>query len=238
MTDASKAVAKKAATKKAAAVTGRRYRGVSEEARQAERRQRFVEAGLTVFGSRGYHNSTVRSICAEAGLTERYFYESFSNSEDLLCVVYDYTNQRIRERILATLMDSPREPSAIAYATLEAFLTIMRDDPRMAQILFVEVLGVSERVDARYRASVENFAQLMQQMIAPLLDAETLPAPLQPDMLSVAMLGSVITVVSRWMIGGFREPIATIAENLHVVLVALLRHLITLADAPDTSALQ
>lgn len=236
MTDASKVAVKKSATKKAAAVTGRRYRGVSEEARQAERRQRFIEAGLSVFGSRGYHSSTVRSICAEAGLTERYFYESFSNSEDLLCVVYDYTNQRIRERILATLMDAPREPSAIAYATLEAFLTIMRDDPRMAQILFVEVLGVSERVDAKYRASVENFAQLMQQMIAPLLDAETLPAPLQPDILSVAMLGSVITVVSRWMIGGFREPIATLAENLHVVLVALLRHLITLADVPDSSA--
>lgn len=221
-----------------AADRGRRYRGVSEAARQAERRQRFVEAGLTVFGSRGYHSSTVRSICAQAGLTERYFYESFSNSEDLLCVVYDYSNQRIREGILATLMDTPREPSAIAHATLVAFLTIMRDDPRMAQILFVEVLGVSERVDARYRASVENFAQLMQQMIAPLLDGESLPTPLQPDILSVAMLGSVIMVVSRWMIMGFQEPIETIAENLHVVLVALLRHLVTLAAVPDSSGAQ
>lgn len=232
------AVPAKAVAKKPAADRGRRYRGVSEEARQAERRQRFVEAGLSVFGSRGYHSSTVRSICAEAGLTERYFYESFSNSEDLLCVVYDYTNQRIRERILATLMDTPRESSAIAQATLVAFLTIMRDDPRMAQILFIEVLGVSARVDAKYRASIEDFAQLMQQMIAPLLNAEHLPAPLQSDILSVAMLGSVITVVSRWMIMGFQEPIATIADNLHTVLAALLRHLLTLADSPDSSGVQ
>lgn len=230
--------AKKTATKKATADTGRRYRGVSEEARQAERRQRFVEAGLSVFGTRGYHHSTVRSICAEAGLTERYFYESFSNSEDLLCVVYDYVNQRIRERMLATLVDTPREVSRIAYATLVAFLNTMRDDPRLAQILFVEVLGVSERVDQRYRASIENFAQLMQHMASPLLDASTLPQPLRPDMLSVAMLGSVITVVSRWMITGFQEPIATIAENLHAVLVALMRHLTTVADAPDASVSQ
>lgn len=228
--------AKKAAEKKPSADRGRRYRGVSEEARQAERRQRFVEAGLTVFGSRGYHSSTVRSICAEAGLTERYFYESFSNSEDLLCVVYDYTNQRVRERVLAAVMDAPRDVSAMAYATLVAFLSIMRDDPRMAQLLFVEVLGVSERVDQRYRKSVEDFAQLMQLMVAPLLDAKALPAPLQPDILSVAMLGSVITVVSRWMINGFQEPIDTIAENLHVVLVAMMHHLVILADAPDASA--
>ncbi|MEO6699501.1 MAG: TetR/AcrR family transcriptional regulator [Paraperlucidibaca sp.] len=227
-----------AAVKKPAADRGRRYRGVSEEARQAERRQRFVEAGLTVFGSRGYHSSTVRSICAEAGLTERYFYESFSNSEDLLCVVYDYANQRIREGILGALSGTPREPSAIAYATLVAFLTIMRDDPRMAQILFVEVLGVSERVDAKYRASVENFAQLMQGLISPLLDGDSLPTPLQADILSVAMLGSVITVVSRWMIMGFQEPIETIADNLHAVLVAMMRHLITLVAAPGSSDAQ
>ena len=73
-TAAKKPAAQNAVEKKPAADRGRRYRGVSEEARQAERRQRFVEAGLTVFGSRGYHSSTVRSICAEAGLTERYFY--------------------------------------------------------------------------------------------------------------------------------------------------------------------
>lgn len=227
-----------APAKKAASDRGRRYRGVSEEARQAERRQRFIEAGLSVFGSRGYHSSTVRSICAEAGLTERYFYESFSNSEDLLCVVYDYTNQRVRERVLAAVMDAPRDVSAMAYATLVSFLSIMRDDPRMAQLLFVEVLGVSERVDQRYRKSVEDFAQLMQHMVSPLLDAKVLPAPLLPDILSVAMLGSVITVVSRWMINGFQEPIDTIAENLHVVLVALMRHLVILADAPGSSASQ
>ena len=93
---AAKPAAKTSKPAAAKADPGRRYRGVSEAARQAERRQRFIEAGLTVFGSRGYHSSTVRSICSEAGLTERYFYESFANSEDLLCVVYEHVNQRIR----------------------------------------------------------------------------------------------------------------------------------------------
>ncbi len=81
-------------------VKGRRYRGVSEEVRRTERRQRFIEAGLEVFAERGYHSSTVRSICANAGLTERYFYESFSNSEDLLTAsintsVTRYVNPRL-----------------------------------------------------------------------------------------------------------------------------------------------
>lgn len=32
----------------------------------------------------GYRNATVKAVCEAAGLTERYFYESFSNSEELL----------------------------------------------------------------------------------------------------------------------------------------------------------
>ncbi len=215
---------------------GRRYRGVSEAARQAERRQRFIEAGLTVFGSRGYHSSTVRSICSEAGLTERYFYESFANSEDLLCVVYEHVNQRIRERILATLLDLPQDPAQIARAVLTAFLECMRDDPRMARMLFVEVLGVSDRVDALYRESVENFAGLLIRLSQPLLDARELPAPLRPEILGVAMLGSVIAAVSRWMLQGFHEPVEVMAANLHAVFVAVIRHLVSEAVAPGASA--
>ena len=124
----------------------------------------------------------------------------------------------------------PHDASPAATALREAWEEVGLEER------FVEVLGVSERVDQRYRKSVEDFAQLMQLMVAPLLDAKALPAPLRPDILSVAMLGSVITVVSRWMINGFQEPIDTIAENLHVVLVAMMRHLVILADAPDASA--
>ena len=45
----------------------RRYRGVSLEQRQGDRRTRLIEAGLTVIGTQGYGAATVRAICAEAG---------------------------------------------------------------------------------------------------------------------------------------------------------------------------
>ena len=75
-------------TKAAGTEPGRRYRGVSEEVRRTERRQRFIEAGLDVFGGRGYHSSTVRSIRASARPTARYFYGAFENSEGLLSAAY------------------------------------------------------------------------------------------------------------------------------------------------------
>jgi AcrR family transcriptional regulator len=67
----------------------RPWRGVSATERTAERRERLIEAALEVFATRGYSASTVRDVCREAGLTERYFYESFRNREALLAALAD-----------------------------------------------------------------------------------------------------------------------------------------------------
>lgn len=214
--------------------SGRRYRGVSEEARRAERRQRFIEAGLDVFGSRGYHNSTVRSICASAGLTERYFYESFENSEGLLCAVYHHCVERVREGIIAALTSSGNNLELIARAGLQAFFEVVRDDPRLARVLFIEVLGVSDRVDMLYRVTVEDFASLLtRQTMA--LGMVSLPAPLAADILANALIGAVVTTASRWVILGFNTPIDDMVANLEAIFTGALTHLFNVVVAHNSS---
>ena len=72
-----------------AAARSRRYRGVSGDERRADRRRRLLEAGLQLLGTVGWEQTTMTAVCAEARLTERYFYESFRNREQLLLAVLD-----------------------------------------------------------------------------------------------------------------------------------------------------
>src|SRR5690606_27216755 len=65
----------------------RRYGGMSDQERRDERQRRFLEAGLETFGSLGYSATTTRRLCAEAGLTQRYFYQSFEGMEALFVAV-------------------------------------------------------------------------------------------------------------------------------------------------------
>ena len=215
--------------------SGRRYRGVSEEVRRTERRQRFIEAGLDVFGVRGYHSSTVRSICASAGLTERYFYESFENSEDLLCAVYHACVQRLREHMLAALIEVPKEPELMARIALYQVFESVRQDPRLARILFVEVLGVSDRVDAMYRTTIGDFSNLLVRLMLPLFGEGRLPPPLDADVLANALIGAIVASAGRWLLLGFSTPIETVVENLHMLFTGVTRQLISVADAHSSS---
>ena len=58
----------------------RPYRGVSATDRRDQRRQRLIDAGLQLFGTRGIAAVGIVDVCAEAGLTKRYFYENFHRS--------------------------------------------------------------------------------------------------------------------------------------------------------------
>lgn len=220
----------------AGAEPGRRYRGVSEEVRRSERRQRFIEAGLDVFGGRGYHSSTVRSICASAGLTERYFYESFENSEDLLCAVYHACVQRVREHMLAALIDVPKEPEQVVSIALHRIFEGVREDPRLARILFVEVLGVSDRVDMMYRNTVEDSSMLLVRLMKPLFGEDTLPAPLDANIMANALMGAIVASAGRWLLMGFTTPIEAVVENLNTIFIGVIRQLLSVADAHSSSA--
>ncbi|RYZ81831.1 MAG: TetR/AcrR family transcriptional regulator, partial [Moraxellaceae bacterium] len=75
------------------------YAGVDLKTRQSERKLRFIEAGIQLMGRTGYRSATVRALCAEAGLTERYFYQSFQNTEALLIAVINHLTGNFMKRL-------------------------------------------------------------------------------------------------------------------------------------------
>ena len=186
----------------------RTYGGLAMAERVAARRARFVEAGIELFGTQGFRGATVRGICAAAGLTDRYFYESFATLEALLAEVYRTLTHAFAARLTEESIRSEAwSGDAVAIerqttAAYELWFDTVRD-PRFARIVLVEVLGVSADIDALYEASVRQMAELT---IAPL--ATTQPAlklsKARRELLGRALVGAGLQVAKMWMTGGYK----------------------------------
>lgn len=200
----------------------RRYRGASAEQRQHERRAKLLDAGLKVYGDIGYHAATVRGICHEAGLTERYFYESFANSEDLLCAVYEQVIASQRERMVAAIAAVVPDHAAMIRAGLTAFLAFVQESPASARVQFLEVLGVSPRVDQLYRRAIETFAQLLRGLSE---GNSTLARNVDMDTLSVGLVGAMVGIGSRWMLSGFAQPLEDVVTTSHIIFSGVMEQL-------------
>ena len=58
--------------------TERAYGGTPADVRIRERREKLLAAAYEIIGTRGFRAATVRAVCAESGLSQRYYYEADS----------------------------------------------------------------------------------------------------------------------------------------------------------------
>jgi AcrR family transcriptional regulator len=143
------------------AVTGV-YGGVPAAERQATRRQQLLDAACDLLGSEGWQATTVRAVCRRAGLTPRYFYESFPDLDALVVAVFDRIVAELVQVVLDAVQEAPEEAQAKARAAIGGFVRHVTDDPRRARIVFSEALG-SEALARRRFDTLHAFARLVAE---------------------------------------------------------------------------
>lgn len=147
---------------------GRLWQGQTPDAREADRRQRLVEAGLELVGTQGVAALTMRAACRDAAVGPRYFYEVFATREELLEAVYDETVERVREPILAAVVEAV-EHEGMSGALITAFETavaLFEDDPRLGRILFRES-AADDTLRPRSQAAMPEFVLNVLSAVQP-----------------------------------------------------------------------
>lgn len=192
----------------------RRYGGIAPEERQRQRRQRLIDAGLQVFGTRGFHGATVREVCAVAQLTERYFYESFAGLPALFEAVYTGITEELRANTLAALSTQPPDADRMAEAALRVFYETIRSDACRARICLIEAVSVGPLGGELGNESARQYAALMRHFLA-LLYVEEGFDDLDLDLLAAGLIGMNIHIATEWVRSGFATPMErVVATNM------------------------
>lgn len=162
-----------------------RWSGVPLPDRQALRRDELIAAGVTVLGSADGQALTVRAVCRQAGLTERYFYESFVDRDEFVRAVYD----DVCNRAMAALMSAgtPRE-------AVERFVALMVDDPVRGRVLLLapQVEAVLIHSGAEWMPS---FIELLQSKLTAINDA------VLQKMMATGLIGALTALFTAYLDG-------------------------------------
>ena len=114
------------------------YSGMSAEERHRERRTRLVNAAVELIGTGGAAATTVTAVCAQSGVTSRYFYQHCSHRNALLRAVYQEVYGTFYDVVIRAIPDGVSQPAALAYGPLRALVNMIDNDARLARIVFVE----------------------------------------------------------------------------------------------------
>jgi AcrR family transcriptional regulator len=198
------------------AATARRYGGKTAHERQAERRERLLDAGLQLFGTQGFAATTIEALCASARLNPRYFYEGFPSREALLGAVYERHVTTVADAVMGALDGAPSDPLTRLDVGLRAFLDGTLVDARAARVNYFEVIGVSRELEQFRRDVLRRYAGLIAGEITAISERTPL-AMSDPHSVAVAMVGAVDGLVIDALTGerGYdREQIVTTLREL------------------------
>jgi AcrR family transcriptional regulator len=162
-----------------------RWAGIPLESRLAVRRDNLITAGVQLLGNDSGPALTVRAVCRKAALTERYFYESFSDRDEFVRAVYDDVCARAMSTL--TSATTPRE-------AVEKFVELMVDDPVRGRVLLLA--PTVEPVLARSGAAwMPNFIDLLQQKLSQIGD------PAIQKMIATSLVGGLSSLFTAYLNG-------------------------------------
>ncbi|OUS25469.1 hypothetical protein A9Q99_21335 [Gammaproteobacteria bacterium 45_16_T64] len=203
--------------------TPRKYVSKKVSERVIERKDRFLDAGLEVFGTVGLRGAKVKLLCNEAGLTERYFYESFQNVEDLFSAVYHKNNTTIYELFVNKLPTFPEDIGERTHAALSLYFKIMKND-RLVRVLLLESLTGSEEIRKSHHESIRQLAKLAAQFIR----IDNPDITLREEVLetvALAINGAVSTLATQWMMEGYATRKKDMIEGAVLTVMGIMAEL-------------
>lgn len=201
-----------------------RYGGRSAEERQAERRRRFLDAALQLFGdSPGFRGTTVAALSQAAGLSTRQFYEVFRSLEDVLAALHLEVNDWAEQAVLAALAEAETLPLAERVTVLfRAYARDVTSDPRRIRITFVEIIGVSPRLEEQRLARRAGWVDLICAE-ATAAAARGDAAPRDYRLAATAFIGSVNGLLHDWSAGWVDATLDEVVDELARQLLGILR---------------
>ncbi len=186
------------------------FKGISADDRRTDRRNRLVHAAFAIAGTEGASVLGVGRVCLEAGLTKRYFYESFTTLAELQSAVVDHAIAVMSERVDPF---RPVGPSGPPQAWLEAFVGALVDDECLARVLLAETHGGAL---SPFRHQIIDVA--VAGMAPPDSDPEV---DLRARLVAYAQIGTLSELCLAWHQGQLAVDRATLVDVLSDLFVRM-----------------
>lgn len=197
------------------------YGKKNAEARILERRERLLQAALALFASQGYANTTIESLCSEAKVTTRHFYQIFPSREELLLALYNQMMDELNMALLNAIQTEDISFQEKIRRIVKTLVTHYLTDTRYAQVGVLEVVGASPLIEHRRREVIYGIAKQIQLFLQ--------NAPHQKQVayrnyhwLAIAIVGGINEVMAEWLMN--RElDLEQLSQEILFIVETLLR---------------
>jgi len=175
--------------------------------RKAARHRKLLAGG-------GGPAMTVRAVCRQAALTERYFYESFRDRDEMACAVFDHAAEDVVRAVVQAVGSSDRTPGGIARAAVDAVISLTIDQPDKGRVLFVASM-TDPLLYRRRDAMIPVITGLIREQLPAVDDSE------HRDLVAASLVGGLGNLFYQYVGGTLDVSREAFAQHCVELLLAV-----------------
>ncbi len=175
---------------------------------------------MRLIGRDGFSATSIDAVCAEAGLTKRYFYEAFSGREELLKSAYERVTREFTGAIMQAAAPHLGDPRALVRAGLTGTFGFVADNPEKARLMMIEAISVRSQIGQVYGEGYDQFVGLLVGFTKPFVEGRQIPDKTL-RVLAKGAIGSILHLCQGWISTGYRQPVEELIDGLEMILGGL-----------------
>lgn len=179
-------------------------------------RARILDAALSTFSRKGYHDTRLDDIVDESETSKGAIYFHFANKERLFLALVDQFADLLERRVLDAISTKAIGMERVQVA-LETVLDTFGRYRRPAKILLVQAVGLGTVFENKRAEVTDRFARLIESYLKEAIELGDID-PVDTEVVSYAWMGAIYGIVIRWVTTGDLEP-GRIIENLVPLLL-------------------
>lgn len=179
-------------------------------------KERILDAALNIFSSKGYHDTRLDEIVDESHTSKGAIYFHFPNKERLFLALVDQFADLLERRVIEAINQEEKGIARVRVA-LETSLDTFGRYRRPAKLLLIQATGLGTTFEEKRNEINDRFAYLIKTYLDESIEVGDIPA-VDTDVVSVAWMGAIYSVVIRWVNTGEPEPERILSTLLPVLL--------------------
>src|SRR5215470_2350330 len=173
--------------------------------RIADKREAILRAAIKVFAHKGFFNSKVADVAAEAGIADGTVYLYFKSKDEILHSIFDRAMAEFISEGRRELkgIDSPEQRLR---RIAEMHLERLGADREMAIVFQVELRGSTKFMQEFSAAGFHDYLEIVRETIEKGQKAGVFRADIKPIVASKILYGALDEMVTNWILSAKRYP--------------------------------
>ncbi|KXK01518.1 MAG: transcriptional regulator [Acidobacteria bacterium OLB17] len=188
----------------------------------SDKREAILRAGIKVFAAKGFFNSKVADVAAEAGVADGTVYLYFKGKDDILHSIFDRAMAEFiaeGRRELENIDDPVRQIAKIA----EVHLSRLGADRALAVVFQIELRGSTKFMEEFSAAAFAEYLEIIRKTIEAGQKRGVFRSDVKPVLAAKMFYGALDEMVTNWILSKKAYPLEPLAGEVVKVFVGGLK---------------